>query len=426
MLLRFSFENFGSFRDRYDLNFSYEGSDRTVEVPASPRPVQVLNAMGIFGGNASGKTTVLRALSTMSRIVSGYMRGDLTRTPFLLDSNSKDRPTLFEVELVLDGDRFVYGFSYMGDKILSEWLLDYPSTILRARRLFTRDVNRSKRFEFPGERFPGERQRLAKGTKDSALFLTMAAENRNAFVQPIVDWFSKMIFINGIDPYSLDRSVAALQKKRFEERLQNLLGHADLGVSAAVRDVELSEEQLKLMKAFADATDAFDLEIPESMPELGFKHKGEEGEVTFTIAAESAGTITWFGLLGPVLEVLDNGGILLIDELDRSLHFRLSSQIIALFEGSPKAQLLFTTHDATLLRSSQLNSGDLDHAQVAFTSKDRRTGMSELYSLMDFSPRERDNVRLGYMSGRYGGVPEISPGEMKRRLLAENASEQNE
>ena len=121
---------------------------------------------------------------------------------------------------------------------------------------------------------------------------------------------------------------------------------------------------------------------------------------------ESDGTQRLFQLIGPWIDSLLNGKILLVDELDTKLHHLLSILLINLFhdpsQNKSNAQLIFTTHDLNLLDRSLFRRD-----QIWFTEKVPETQNTELYSLVEYKPRNDTNYLNGYLSGRYGGIPYI-------------------
>ncbi|WP_405139268.1 ATP-binding protein [Sphaerisporangium sp. NBC_01403] len=135
---------------------------------------------------------------------------------------------------------------------------------------------------------------------------------------------------------------------------------------------------------------------------------------------ESFGTRSWFALLGPILLALDEGAVLLIDELDASLHSRMAAEIIRIFadpDANPAgAQLIFTSHDATVLSSP---SGErlLAPEQVWLTEKDE-DGATKLYALTEAGPGEEENLTVSYLEGAFGAVPDLLEGQIARRMAA--------
>ena len=186
-------------------------------------------------------------------------------------------------------------------------------------------------------------------------------------------------------------------KDRHRKQVEALLRVADLGVSGLRIDRSpATEQQIRLLHHSG---------VGEPVP-LDFGRQ------------ESLGTFVWFSFLGPLLTVLDHGSVLLVDELDASLHPVLAAEVIRLFQdpaANPRgAQLIFTTHDATLLGTSMVDR-PIDRDQVWITAK-RRTGETELYPLIDSRPRKDENLERGYLRGRYGGVPRVTSGELAREV----------
>lgn len=180
----------------------------------------------------------------------------------------------------------------------------------------------------------------------------------------------------------------------YAERLTQLLAIADLGLTG--------------------------VDIDRKTGEVALRHRtpsGEETSLDFE-SEESLGTHSWFAFLGPMLHVLDKGSVLLVDELDSSLHPTLAAEVVRLFQNpqaNPRdAQLVFTTHDATLL-GSEVMERPLGRDQVWISAK-RTSGETELYRLTEVDPGPGENLERGYLRGRYGGVPRIGVGDMAREL----------
>lgn len=147
--------------------------------------------------------------------------------------------------------------------------------------------------------------------------------------------------------------------------------------------------------------------VENEVAELRFHHVTTHGKAVFELADESNGTRNLLFLAGPVLDILDKGLTLVIDELDTSLHTLLVRELVRLFHrpqvNRGGAQLVFTTHDTSLLDASDLFRRD----QIWFVEKDGEQA-SSLVSLSEFSPRKNEALERGYLVGRYGGVPFLS------------------
>jgi AAA15 family ATPase/GTPase len=158
------------------------------------------------------------------------------------------------------------------------------------------------------------------------------------------------------------------------------------------------------------------------------RHAASKRPVSLDWRQESFGTRSWFALLGPLLLALDEGAVLLVDELDASLHPRFAAEIIRLLqdpEANPKAaQLVFTSHDATVL-STPSGGRLLQPEQVWLTEKDE-DGASDLYSLTAAGPGEHEDLASSYLAGVFGAVPNVLEGALYRSLLVDKARREDE
>jgi hypothetical protein len=195
-----------------------------------------------------------------------------------------------------------------------------------------------------------------------------------------------------------------------------LLQAADIGiVGARLRPAEKdkAERYEKAMRILADIDPEDDtLEFPPLI-DIELVHRGHRGDVAIDSRDESLGTVVWLGLIGPVIQSLAEGRVLLLDELDSSLHPVLVREVIRLFqdaESNPRrAQVIFNAFDLSVL--SQRNAPRLlGRDQIWFTEKDN-DGSSRLYPLTDFSPRKDEAIDDRYLRGRYGAVPIVSEAE---------------
>ncbi len=402
MLLRFRGANYRSFRGEFELWLTATrfnlGSRRPAGLPDRPE-MSYLPATVVYGANASGKSNALRAMRWMRHAVlnSVYRWSSLEgvpREPFELDPAARAEPSLFEVDIVLDGDRYVYGFEVSDEQVESEWLHAYPNGQARRQVWFERDADREEPFQFPGEGLKGAKDSLVPQTRSNALFLTVAATFNHPHLGPIHDWFKQnMWWISPGQDLAERGKYTENQMRRVperRERILHLLKAADLGVIGAELD-----------------------------PVLRLIHRGTEGGVPLDFdTQESMGTYSWFAFIGPMLEALDRGSVLLMDELDASLHPLLAAEVIRLFQdqdANPRdAQLVCTAHDASLLGRAHV-ARPLERDQVRITTKNR-TGESTLYALTDARPRKNEPLDRYYLSGEYGGVPHITEGELADEL----------
>lgn len=418
MLLRFRVANHRSIRDEHELSLIgtefNEGTARGTHLTSGGRSVKVLPVLGVFGANASGKSNVLNAFRFMKDAVRSSF-ADWAKQPdrvpreaFKLDPACREETTLFEVDLLLGRNpiRYTYGFELSDERVEAEWLHAYPHG--KRNVWFDREADRADEFVFKGTGFKGRRADLVALTRPNALFLSVGATLNDPQLTPVHRWFADNLWLvtPGADIAARTRWTQRLLTEHrnaaaYQERITRLLSVADLGLTG--------------------------IEVDHDGGQVRLRHRAPDGgEVSMDfLTEESLGTHAWFAFLGPLLTVLDQGAALLVDELDSSLHPTLAAEVVRLFQdpdSNPRgAQLIFTTHDATLLGSAVLDR-PLDRDQIWITTK-RRSGETELYALTDAKPRKDENLERGYLRGRYGGIPRITAGEIQRELSWQAARE---
>ena len=414
MLLRFRAANVRSLRDEQELSFTVPagqdtGTARTLKLGGG-KTVDVYPLLGIFGANASGKSNVLTALSQMrDAVLNSYAEWTsytgLPRHEFALDEKSADDTSFFEVDFVLnDGVRWTYGYELASTRVQAEWLHAYP----RGRRQvwLDRDASRDVEFDFPGDRIQ-DRGRLARTTRPNALFLSQAATDNHPQLTPLYRWFDRNLWLITPEHERREReayTVSRLQDRLSRHRIEELLRVADLGISGA--KVEQRSRQ--------------------DPPSVRLVHGAADGlETLLDWDQESFGTRSWFALLGPLLLALDEGAVLLVDELDSSLHPRFAAEVVRLFHdplsNTRGAQLVFTSHDPSLL-STPSGGRLLDPGQVWLTEKDKLGG-TELYPLTAAEPGEEEDLTASYLAGAFGAVPHVLEGQIARHLMALRTSD---
>jgi AAA domain, putative AbiEii toxin, Type IV TA system len=425
VLLRFRVANHRSFRDECELSLIGAAEDdpsmaRDTGLRYKDRAVTALPVLGVFGANASGKTNLLRALRDMRSAVRTSFADwakspGVPREPFKLDPSCTEETSLFEVDLLMGGARgrepvrFTYGYELSEDRVEAEWLHAYPGG--ERDVWFDREADRpdSEGGEFVFSQsggFTGKRDVLVELTRPDALFLSTAATLNDPQLSAVHRWFLDNLWLvtPGADiaartDWTHRLITEGRRSKEYRERLLSLLAAADLGVTGL--DLNPQTREVRLRHHTADGTDT----------PLDF------------LTEESFGTHAWFAFLGPMLSVLDSGSALLVDELDSSLHPTLAAEVVRLFQdprSNPNgAQLIFTTHDATLLGSAVLDR-PLSRDQVWITTK-TRVGTTELYPLTAAHPAEDEDLERGYLRGKYGGVPRVTTGEIARELSWQEA-----
>lgn len=412
MLVEFRVENFRSLREEQVLSL-VASKDKTLQdthtvstgLKAAP---SVLRSAAIYGANASGKSNLIKALQ--------YMRGVVAESatviqpgqtfavqPFRLDAQSAKEPTAFEVTFIIDGVRYQYGFSMTPQRIVSEHLLVYKA--FKPQRWFERryDTQKGKDVYDFGPGLKGSKSLWEGATRPNALFLSTAVQLNSDALRPVFDWFvNGLVIFNEQAQLSPQVSIQMLQQAEGRRQICDFLSAADISIA----DIEVVTRKVPGQTVHFDLvagkTEVRSEEVEEH--QLRFSHVTEQGRAVFDLMDESNGTRNLLFLTGPVLDILRKGLTLVIDELDTSLHTLLVRELVRLFHrpeiNTGGAQLIFTTHDTSLLDAPDLFRRD----QIWFVEKDRDQA-SELVSLSEFSPRKNEALERGYLMGRYGGIP---------------------
>lgn len=421
MLLSFRVSNFLSIREEQEFSFLASSASPLPRSTTDEGWVEDVGTLaGIFGANASGKSNVLKALDFMRHAVQwSYTdwaaKDAIPVTPFVLDTPSKDEPSLFEAVFQLDGVRYQYGFRLTKREVVGEWLYAYVTH--RRQVWFERDVSSADTWYF-GKSFTGRNKVIADLTRPTALFLSAAAANNHRIAMDAERFFRNHLRAAWPDdkPARTHYTQSLVSDDKRWAEVEDLIRFADLGIrKARVRretmDAKDRERMVRVMQALDSSFGELEAgnAVDAAADRVVFGHSaGKERELVFLpLEAESLGTQAWFALAGPILDALNDGGTLTIDEIDASLHPHLTSEILRIFSDpkrNPKqAQLLFTSHDTTLL-GGLLGGRELTRDQVWFTEK-KADGATVLYPLTDFSPRKTENLERGYLQGRYGAIP---------------------
>jgi len=425
MLLQFSVSNFRSFRKLQTLRLAASSQDKTLpencfaqEFPGST-PRSWLKGVAIYGANASGKTTVIKALNALADMVTKSAKMTDPKDPipqiepYALRADAKETPTAFEAVLVADGVRFAYRVAATRERIWHESLRAYPTG--KAQTWFSRDWNpESRSYEWAPERptdFPRD-TRLERDTLSNMLFLSKHIASNRTELEPVFRWFKeRLIFLDLSTRAEMGAGFTMHQVREQTElylRIMQLLEHADIGITGA-QVIEQSAPRELL-----EALDKLPTELQEQVRRQRFFqpqliHRGADGvEIPLPWEVESAGTHRLFAVAGPWLDILSEGHVVCIDELDTSMHPLMVMELLRLLfsekENSKGAQIIFTTHNPLLLDTTLLRRD-----QVWFTDKDKE-GEGHLYPLTDYAPRKGESLIRGYLSGRYGGVPFLPKG----------------
>lgn len=416
MLVEFRVTNFRSLREEQVLSL-VASKDKTLQdthtlatgIAAAP---SLLRSAVVYGANAGGKSNLIKALQYMRGVVleSAALQPGQTYEqlqPFKLDSTSAGEPSAFEVTFILGDVRYQYGFAMTAQRIVSEHLLVYKA--FKPQRWFERhfDVESDKNvYEF-GPGLKGPKSVWEGATRPNALFLSMAVQLNSEALRPVFDWFANhLVVINEQTPLSPQFSLHMLKQDAQRKAICDFLRAADISIT----DIEVTTRQALVHSISFDLASGKREEVSAEQPvdDVKFHHVTEHGNAVFDLQDESSGTRNLLFLAGPILDILNRGLTLVVDELDTSLHTLLIRELVRLFHrpevNSGNAQLIFTTHDTSLLDAPDLLRRD----QVWFVEKDAGQA-STLVALAEFSPRKNEALERGYLLGRYGGVPMLDP-----------------
>lgn len=422
MLLRFDAANYRSILDPVELSLIAVDEDRPSARGFDLLAERVLAIAGIYGPNASGKSNVIESIAWLSSAVGrSLIAWDqfIPREPFRF-GRGPESPSTCEVDMVVGGVRYAYRLEVDDSAVLFEGLYSYPER--RRRVLFEREG-----LEIHFRRGLG----LLAGTRELLTPTTLALSAAMRFNDPEVGPFgrhlSEIRVLGARRRAPWRRLSAGLAYGAGRSSTERLFDSSSPSAQPTLFDdddgefgpFDSRESALALLR-FADLgiddvqiVDEGDQAQPRRRLQL--IHQVEGQELPFDLTEESAGTQTWFSLIGPALTALRRGQVLLFDEIDASLHPKLSARLLELFQDpktNPRgAQLIFTTHDTSLLNH-------LNRDEVWLTEKGDN-GATTLTALAEYGGdkvRRSLNLERAYLQGRFGAVPELDQFTLRRAL----------
>lgn len=421
MLIEFSIENYRSIKEKVTLSF-VSSSDKSLDNNLIRNTIlkneNLLRSTAIYGPNASGKTNVLLGINFLYKMVllsSKNQKGEkIDVTPFRLDENCVSKPSRFEVIFIKNNVKYVYGTAITPEKVVEEYLYYYPKG--RKAIIFTRDINRDPIYMFNTDQ--NEQKFISTKILDNVLYLSGATQLNYDKTSVAFDWFKYILQVIGPtdNPGLRTTTVKMLNEdENMKALIMKGLSEADLGIddiSTLIKDVSIDDLPFELPDELKqEVVDGKLKTVDIKSIHKGIDVNGNEQKVLFEFEDESEGTRRMFSLIGPWIDTLINGHVLIIDELETKLHNKLSAFLIKLFndptQNQNNAQLIFTTHNTNLLDQDLLRRD-----QIWFTEKNPEFGNTELYSLVEFSPRNDKNIQRGYLAGRYGALPFINDGRI--------------
>ena len=421
MLIEFNVGNFKSIRYPQTFSMAASSSQRAERNKEEnlfwANNVRLLKTTAIYGPNASGKSNLLEALNIIRTVVaeSGtkYQKDDeLPITPFKLSDKSKNKPSEFEVIFIADdGVRYQYGFSATSKRIYDEWLYAFPYG--RPQTWISRIWKEEKQqYEWGRDnKLKGSKKLWRNATRENSLFLSTAIHLNCEQLIPVFNWLTKKfktVSHHGVSPGFTAKNCKDNTEMR--EKVKKYLKAADIGI----HDFEIREEIFDENKQLSGVPNELKEFLSKNLSskkilEIDSIHLNENGDQEkFDFdEEESEGTKKLFAFAGPWIDSIEKGFIIFIDELNNSLHPNLVKFLINLFHdqnvNTTNAQLIFTTHEASLL-----NSDLFRRDQIWFCDKNGYEG-NMIYSLSQYTPRKETNLEFSYLSGKFDAVPLITP-----------------
>ncbi len=405
MLVKFSVQNFLSFKDLNSLEMIASNITQHEENTINTEQYKLLKSSAIFGANASGKSNLFKAMRFARNFILFSSKDTQSNekipvTPFLLSTETENEPSLFEFIFLKDDIKYRYGFRLNNSIIIDEWL--FAASKVKESLLFERHEQDIK----VGAKFK-EGTKIVELTRKNALFLSVAAQFNGKIAESIIDWFSNLKIISGSQKYT-PVTIEYIENSDNKKEFMDILNIADFSIldfNLKERDIESApkyiRERLEKMKSMGE-----DYKL---LPEVKTYHNkyDDKNNISDTVEFdfnqnESIGTQHLFSLIGPILDTIKNENVLVIDEIECNLHPLISRFLIKLFHLKNKnAQFIFNTHDTNLLSNKYFRRD-----QIYFVDKDRY-GCSKLYSLYDYNIRYDRTFDKDYLEGKYRAIPFI-------------------
>jgi len=415
MLIKFSVKNFACFKDEAVLDLNLSKRKEHPENIINKGKYKGLSTALAYGANAAGKTSLFRAITVALKIIrfSNLIQVNelLPVIPFKFDDTTALEPSEFEFQFIAsNGIKYVYGFKADNKKIYEEYLYKYTSS--RPSKVFSREGDK---YNFTDKEI-SKLEPLTKMNTENKLFIaTATAWNAESTKIPF-EWLASYI-----DTYTniTDLSNIAMSRYKGEKKedyisfTEQLLKGADINISKVKVDIQKIKVDPAMKPFMPGVMINGQLVQPNEQERITIStihsiksFDGDEKQFALNIAEESQATQMLFSFGPMIKDALDHGKTIVIDEIDRSMHPLLLKYILEMF-SNPEinkngAQLIVTTHDTTQMRLSRFRRD-----QFYFVEKDNSTGESKLYSLNDYTVRKKESIEKGYLSGRYGAIPNI-------------------
>ncbi len=440
MLVEFKVGNFLSIKDPVTLSMvgysplkEHENINESCNIFQDPSGKnKMLKSAILYGANGSGKSNFLTAMQFVKQFIltssnDRQASDSIDVLPFKFSTQTENQPSLFEIIFHINDARYRYGFEADREKVHYEWLFELknkPSA--KETRLFTREFQDIK----PNSRSFKEAKGIKNNTRPNALFLSTVAQLNGALSTEILSWFkTDFNVISGLEDTTTEYTISKfLKDKEFKNLVIDFFKTIQIGfdgieviednkaIEESIQNIptEISDEVTDLLNAFMRLREKTkDKDEDPKHVTINTLHKifnsknKPQGLASLDFNLQSKGTIKIFSLLGPVIDTVQNGKTLIIDEFDSRLHTLLTTEIIANFFHSKmnsNAQLIIASHNTNLLKKEIFRRD-----QIWFTEKDE-FGATDLYSLVEYKinqslVRNDASFEKDYLLGKYGAIP---------------------
>lgn len=435
MLIRFSVENYRSFNERQVFSMAAGKHTRHKEQLVVTNGKRLLKAGVIYGANAAGKSNLIKAINFGKNIALRGVKNSMTMNRhFRIDPMAINRPGIFQYDFISNGHIYSYGFaiSYTQNVFLAEWL--YLCDNNKEICIFDRTLGEKISTELIFSNKDDE-QRFniyADDVKDNISFLSEICDHKLSGIDEFtcffdtLEWFMSLVIIF---PQTKYRDFGQFFKRDSKDSLGKLLNYFDTGIEEVFSEIKPIEEVLAFLPenikndVIHDIQEGFDEENSKTATAIDLTIAGkrfnftkeEDGAIVgsqltmnhgnptdlFELDDESDGTRRLFDLI-PLYQMGKENYIILVDELDRSFHTKLTIEFLQKFfekTAGLKSQLIVTLHD-----SNVMNLNIFRQDEIWFVER-REDHSSEIYSLNKFKERFDHSVAKDYLLGRYGSIP---------------------
>lgn len=410
MLLMFKVKNYTSFKEEAILDMratSYV--QHPSHVIEADNKINLLKTTVLYGANASGKSNFISAMFFFEQYIFSQFINKIENEdfesienqikiklePFLLSNNEKEASE-FDIIFIRNGKQIQYGFECTSKEVLNEWLYIDEKKVFERKGLVLSFGRKYQKMLNAYKKLPAERLYIA------VLEYFLDNEEKEAVLGDFIsffveeyDVFSEILFESTVKRLagSVMLSEKLIHSKSFRQKVENYLRLIDVGIKRldVSTEIVLDENTGKKKKK----------KVVRTVHDVYDDDGNAVGEKLFELQQESTGTLRFLSYIQNIVEMISKGGVFIVDEMSARLHPLLSKLIVDIFGSShnKQAQLIFTTHDISLLNYNQFRRDE-----IAFIDKNER-GESVLYALSDLKVREDATFSKDYLQGKYGAIP---------------------